>query len=95
MILYYFKQALNLIKQEKLFSSIYIIGTGLSITIVMVLSIVYYIRIANIYPETNRDRMLVVKCGVEKSPDGDISVGPISYKTVESCLLSLNNTEAV
>lgn len=94
-MLLYFKQAWNLIKQEKLFSSIYIIGTGLSITIVMVLSIVYYIRIANIYPETNRDRMLVVKNAVEKTPDGDISMGPISYKTVETCLLALNNTEAV
>ena len=41
-MLQYFKQAWNLIKQEKLFSSIYIIGTRLSITIVMVLSIVFY-----------------------------------------------------
>jgi hypothetical protein len=37
--LQYFKQAWNIIRQEKLFSSIYIVGTGLSITVVMVLSI--------------------------------------------------------
>ncbi|MDR2920326.1 MAG: ABC transporter permease [Tannerella sp.] len=94
-MLLYFKQAWNLVKQEKLFSSIYIIGTGLSITIVMVLSIVYYIRIANIYPETNRDRMLVVKSGVEKKADGDISSGQLSYKIIETCLLSLDDAETV
>lgn len=91
----YFKQAWNLIKQEKLFSSLYIIGTGLSITVVMVLSIVYYIRIANIYPETNRDRMLIVKNAMEESPNGDISVSNLSYHTIETCFLSLHDTEAV
>ncbi len=91
----YFKQAWNLIKQEKLFSSLYIIGTGLSITVVMVLSIVYYIRIANIYPETNRDRMLIVKNAMEESPNGDISSANLSYHTIETCFLSLHDTEAV
>ncbi|MDR1406928.1 MAG: ABC transporter permease, partial [Tannerella sp.] len=56
----YFRQAWNIIRQERLFSFIYIAGTGLSITVVMALSIVFYIKLANIYPETNRDRMLVV-----------------------------------
>lgn len=91
----YFKQAWNLIKQEKLFSFLYIIGTGLSITIVMVLSIVYYIKIANIYPEMNRNRMLVVKSGVEESPDGGQSSAHLSFNTVETCFRPLNHTEAV
>jgi putative ABC transport system permease protein len=95
MLLLYFKQAWNLIKQEKLFSSLYIIGTGLSITVVMVLSIVYYVRIAGIYPETNRERMLIVKSAVEESPDGDKSSAHISFHTFETCLLPLQNTEAV
>ena len=91
----YFKQAWNLIKQEKLFSSIYIVGTGLSITIVMVLSIVFYIRVANIYPETDRDRMLCVKSGSVIESDGGSSSAPLSLKTIETCFRSLNNTEAV
>ena len=95
MLLLYFKQAWNLIKQEKLFSSLYIIGTGLSITVVMVLSIVYYVRIANIYPETNRDRMLIVKSAVEENADGDMSSALLSYHTIETCFLSLHDTEAV
>jgi putative ABC transport system permease protein len=91
----YFKQAWNLIRQEKLFSSIYILGTGLSITVVMVLSIVFYIKIANIYPETNRDRMLVVKTAQEKTKDGGTYIHHLSSQTVETCFRSLESAEAV
>ncbi|MDR3217775.1 MAG: ABC transporter permease [Dysgonamonadaceae bacterium] len=93
----HFKQAWNLIKQEKLFSSIYIIGTGLSITIVMVLSIVFYIKIANIYPETNRDRMLIVDSGVEKfkNDEGGWWSSSLSLSVIETCFQSLESAEAV
>lgn len=90
----YFKQAWNLIKQEKLFSSIYIIGTGLSITMVMVLSIVYYIKIANIYPETNRDRILVAKSGVAKTDDS-VNSSSLSYNLIDNCFRHLKNVETV
>jgi len=59
-IITYFKQAWTLIRQEKIFSAIYIVGTGLSITVVMALAIIFYLKIANIYPETNRDRLLSI-----------------------------------
>lgn len=96
MIKLYFKQAWNLLKQEKLFSSIYVIGTGLSITIVMVLSIVYYVKIANIYPETNRDRILVAAFGVEKSvKEGWQNSSMLSIQTIETCFQSIKNAEAV
>jgi len=95
MILLYFKQAWNLLKQEKLFSSIYVIGTGLSITVVMVLSIVYYIKIANIYPETNRDRTLIVKSGQEKNKNGGSSSSSISLKFIDECLRPLEGIEAL
>ncbi|MDR2680998.1 MAG: ABC transporter permease, partial [Tannerella sp.] len=79
-----------------LFSSIYIIGTGLSITVVMALSIVFYIKIANIYPETNRDRLLVVVRAVEKKKDGKGRIlAYLSPKTVETCFTSLKSAEAV
>ena len=63
MINYYFKQAWTMIKQNKLFSFIYIMGTGLSIALVMIVSIIYYIKLAPVYPEYNRnetDRKSVV-----------------------------------
>ena len=40
----YLKQAWALIRQERLFSSVYIVGTGLAISLVMVLSIVFYVK---------------------------------------------------
>jgi len=89
-ILIYFKQAWNLIKQEKLFSSIYIIGTGLSIMIVMVLAISLYLKIGNIYPETHRDRMLVMNRAMEKSKEVR-SISGLSYPFIETTLLSLKN----
>jgi putative ABC transport system permease protein len=92
----HFKQAWNLIRQEKLFSSIYIVGTGLSITIVMVLSIVFYIKIANIYPETNRDRMLIVKSATEKSKNNESwSSSSLSLSVIETCFQSVKSAEAV
>jgi hypothetical protein len=94
MIKLYIKQAWNLLRQEKLFSSIYILGTGLSITVVMALSIVFYIKIANVYPETNRDRMLVIKGAEEKMKDGYRSSN-LSSHVIETCFRSLESAEAV
>jgi len=95
MLLLYFKQAWNLIRQEKLFSSIYIIGTGLSITMVMVLSIVFYIKIANIYPETKRDRLLIVKRGKEIVKNGFDNNSSISEHLITTCFRPLKSAETV
>jgi putative ABC transport system permease protein len=94
MIKHYFKQTRNLMRQEKLFSVIYILGTGLSVTVVMALSIVFYIRIANIYPETNRDRMLIISRGIERNGNG-YSSGTISYTFIRDHLKTLKSVEAV
>ena len=40
----YFKQAWNLMKQNRFFSTVYIIGTGLAISMVMVMAVVFHIR---------------------------------------------------
>ena len=37
----YFKQAWNLMRQNRFYSGVYIIGTGLAISMVMVIAIVY------------------------------------------------------
>lgn len=41
MIKVYLKQAWELLKQNKLFSTLYIVGTGLSIAMTMVIAIVF------------------------------------------------------
>ena len=52
----YFRQALAMMREEKLFSGIYIAGTALAILFTMVMAVVYYIKLAPIYPERNRAR---------------------------------------
>ena len=49
-----------MMRQNKLFTSIYVAGTGLSIAFTMVLFIIYYVKFAPIYPEYNRNRTLVI-----------------------------------
>lgn len=80
----YLKQAWALIRQERLFSSVYIVGTGLAISLVMVLSIVFYVKMASIYPEMDRDRLLTVKSAALKNEKGARAVAryrPASWKS--------------
>lgn len=92
----YLKQAWNLIRQERLFSLFYIVGTGLSVSMVMVLSIVFYLKIANLYPETNRDRMLHVSSGKVLFPEngGQRSWG-LSLGMLQTCFSDLKGMEAL
>lgn len=91
----YLKQAWALIQQERLFSSVYIVGTGLAISLVMVLSIVFYVKMASIYPEMDRDRLLIVKSAVLKNEEGGTSSGPVSPRFVEECLEDVPGVEAL
>lgn len=95
MLKIYLKQAWNLIRQERLFSLIYVVGTGLSVSMVMVLSIVFYMRVANIYPETNRDRILVAKSGTFNSEGGGQSSSSLSEGMIDACFGSLKGVEAI
>ena len=52
----YLRQAFAMMREERLFSSIYIVGTALAIAFTMVMAVVYYIKLAPIYPEPNRAR---------------------------------------
>lgn len=90
------KQAWALIKQERLFSTVYIVGTGLAISLVMVLSIVLYVKFAPLYPDLNRGRELVWKYGVYKKADGDgISSYALSYALLERVYEGIEEVEAV
>ena len=57
----YLKQAWAMLCQNRLFSSIYVVGTGLSIALTMTVFIIFYVKTAPIYPEYNRDRTVVLK----------------------------------
>ena len=98
MIRIYLKQAWELFRQNRLFSTIYIIGTGLSIALVMTLFIIFYVKFAPVYPEYNRNRTLVVKAA-KQNPKGqpqnwNINNG-IAYWAVDGLLAEVPHVEAV
>lgn len=93
----YFRQAMQMLRQNKFFSIVYITGTGLAITMVMVLAILYYFRTGNITPESNRDRMMFIKYGKilnKVEGQGNGSSG-LSYQTIKECFYPLQKPEAV
>ena len=50
------KGVFSMMREEKLFSAIHIAGTAMAIAFTMVMAVVYYIKLAPIYPEVNRMR---------------------------------------
>ena len=82
MIKQYFKQAWTMMRQNKLFTSIYVAGTGLSIAFTMVLFIIYYVKFAPVYPEYNRNRTLVLQYMHLSYEDNNIS-SAVSYEVVD------------
>ncbi len=50
----YFRQVLALIREEKLYSAMYIAGTALAVAFVMLIAEVYYVKVADIAPEVHR-----------------------------------------
>lgn len=79
-----FKQSWQLIRQNKLFSGIYIFGTAIAISMVMVIAIVWLAKTSDIYPETNRSRMMSVKGVGEKGKTTKWKgFSEVSHKMVE------------
>lgn len=96
MIKLYLKQAWTMIKQHRLFTGIYVVGTGLSIALVMTLFIIFYVKFAPIYPEYNRNRMLTVTKMKSYPKDNDKSwnCSAVSYDVVKM-LQDLPHLEAI
>ena len=87
-----------MMRQNKLFTSIYVAGTGLSIALVMVLFIIFYVKFAPIYPEYNRNRVLTMSTTMKKSKNdenGWICNRGVSYRFVTDYLQKLKHVEAV
>lgn len=98
MIKTYLKQAWAMMKQNRLFTTIYVIGTGLSIALVMTLFIIFYVKFAPVYPEYNRNRTLVVSTTqrTSKANAGNWSRNSgTSYNFTTQLLAELKHAEAV
>ena len=93
----YFKQAIEMLKQNKFISIITIIGTALAIMMIMVIIVSDSIKKASIPPEINRDRTMYLRYETKKSKDGNISNinSFISYKVYKTCLADLKKPELV
>ncbi len=93
----YLRQSFMLLKQNPLFSSFYIVGTGLAISMVMVLAILYYIKVGDIYPETHRSRMMIAQTAhMQDAKDNSWNTTwNYSIPFIKECFYSLKNVEAV
>lgn len=72
-ILGYLAHSWQIVKRNKLFSGVYILGTALAIAMVMVYVIIWCVSIADIYPEVNRGRSLYMSSLYELRDDGSSS----------------------
>jgi putative ABC transport system permease protein len=95
-LIQYFKQAWNLMRQNHFYTAVYILGTALSISLVMVIAIVYHIKTDDIAPEANRSRILTTDGASSKKKDGKGQYNSaMSYQTVRECFYSLETPECV
>ena len=90
------RHAVALIREDKLFSAIYIAGTAVAIASAMVIAIVFNMMLADIPPESNRSRTLYVYSRfltVEKSDDIPYHQGHSSV-ALDSCYRRMACVEA-
>lgn len=98
MIRLYFKQAWYLLKETPLLSLLAILGTAVSICLVMVMVLAYEIQHAPFGPEINRDRTLYMRYSTirlkEDSIGDRISNGLLSYRVLQQCVKPISLAEA-
>ena len=63
----YLRQALAMMREEKLYSAMYICGTALAIAFTMLIAEVYYVKTADIAPEVNRNKTYYLEYLIQKN----------------------------
>lgn len=96
MLKLYFKQAIELMRQNKLFTGIYIFGTALAIASTTILAVVIYLDIAPIYPDTNRANVYYMNNSAFKEKNEKSQyISGYSYKAVNEWFYTLKNAKVV
>ena len=98
MIKQYFKQALSQLKQQSLLTTISVLGTALTICLIMVVVMQQQIKTVPFAPESNRNRLLHVKwmsVGNKTWSDDGSSNGPMGIKTAKGCFEGLKTPEEI
>ena len=94
MLKLYFKQAIRQLKEHPLFSLISILGTALSITMIMVIVSVYQITNGDYKPEVNRSRTLYIKSLMLKD-GGNFSASSWGLRLAKECFSPLKTPEEI
>lgn len=92
------KQILNELRQQPLVSLISIVGTALSIFLIMLVVMLQQVKVADFAPESNRSRMLHWKfASIRHTSLGEdaSSNGPMSSSTIKALFGDLESAEAV
>ena len=98
MLKQYIKQTFQMLKENRLVSTISITGTAISVTMIMMVVLVLQVQVANYYPEEHRDRMLYVENGTlvrMKENTGNWNSGNMSIEAVKECFYTLQSPEFV
>jgi len=85
-LLIYVRQALHMMKEERLFSAIYIAGTALAVAFTMVIVMAYNFKIAPVYPEVNRANTYYwhgLRTFNKYEENAELCYGGVGYKMVE------------
>lgn len=92
----YLTQAFTLLKQNRLFSMLYIAGTGLAIAMTVIVAVVYYVKLAPIYPERNRDNTLyLTHVSFKSEQEGMTYQSALSYRALQEWIYPLKNVVEV
>ena len=96
MIRQYIRQAFQLLKENKLLAAVSLLGTALSIAMVMVVVLVFQVQLTSFYPEYHRDRMLYqINGAIADHANGSRSQGQFSLEAIKEVFYPLESAEAV
>lgn len=70
----YLRQALATMREEPLYSAMYIAGTALAIAFTMIIAEIYYVKVADIAPEVNRSKTYYLPFMGKNSDEGTAEI---------------------
>lgn len=94
MIKQYFKQALQMLRENALTSVVSILGTALSVAMILIVVLQFQIKQAAYRPESNRDRMLYIVGILANAKEGpEKNNTSLSSEVAKECLYRLQKPE--
>lgn len=90
MIKRYIKHTWAMLRQQKLFGTLYIIGTAIPVALTMIVITFQNIRVGSIYPEEHREELWCSQLACNNT-----TMGPLSLSFAQKCFYPLKGAEAV